>query len=423
MVNQVRNRLPDPIPSLEGFEGIINTRRSKDVGYGGLTIGRNVEVTNEKKLVRRNGYIKLLTAAYSALYGSQTQKQLLAVRGGDLVLVGADQSESALAAALDGDYSWDEDPANNVYYTSTNGSNGIVLADNTWLPLALAVPTITDLAVVTTAPWAVVPFNLGKTYTTNVMQLFATYVYPDGRESAPSEVVSVSVAPEVSLLRATVPVHSGCTTLVYATVPGGSRYFLVASSEVGAFTFSVKYLHQQYTGPDYPFTTALTSFPAEAYLLSHYGGRLYAGCYDPTTQNGVVYMSMPLMYHLFDQSKDFISTSGAPLLLLECKAGLVIGTDSNLYLWNGETLRALANYGVVAGVCGDTTMEGTAYFWTLRGIGRVDEEGRYVLVTETKFSGDPGTFNHARIFYDRGYAKLVASTIAGNPIFNEWSGK
>lgn len=421
MPSAVRNKLPDPPPSLQGFDGIVNTRRTKDVGYGGLTVGRNVEVTDTKKLVRRDGYTRVRSGAYSALYGSLQQQQLLGVHDGDLVLIAPDGVERVLTSGLvDGTYSWGEDPAGNVYYTSTKGSNGIVRLDNVFLPLALDPPVILGVAVVETAPWTVTPFNLGKTYTLNDVQLFATYLYPDGRESAPSEIVSVSVAPEVRLMQMTVAVRPGCVTQVYGTAPGGSRYYLVATSTSAGFTFHTYFLNQLYTGPDYPYTVSIEGFPTNASLLAFHGGRLYAANYEPSALFGVVYSSLPLQYHLFDKTRDFVVVSGAPLLMLSCDAGLIIGTDSTIYLWDGEKMQELTTYGVPPGVCGDVTPEGEACFWTLRGIAKAMP---YKLVTEEHYSADPGVFNNAKIFYDRGYAKLVASTVSGNPVFNKWSSR
>ena len=68
-------------------------------------------------------------------------------------------------------------------------------------------------------------------------------------------------------------------------------------------------------------------------------------------------------------------------------------------------------------------MTGDAFVWTQRGIARVNPQGQYQLVTEQTYYADPGVFNHAKIFYERGYAKLVASTVSGNPIFNKWSAR
>jgi hypothetical protein len=422
-------QLPDPIPSLGEFEGIINTRRKKDFGYGGLTVAYNVEVTNTKRLVRRNGYEAFADGAYTALYGSINQKLLLAVIGGELQHIDANGDALVLTTGLlDGTYSWDEDPASNIFYTSDSGSNGIVSYEGIWFPLSLAVPVITQISAVETASWTVTPFNLGKKYTENVMQLFATYLYPDGRESAPSDVVTLPIAPEVKLLQAQIPVQSGCTTCVYATAPGGSTYWLVGQSTNPTFTFRVYMLTQSYTGTDYPYTTVLGSFPSEASVIAHYAGRLYAGVYDPEIALGAVYASLPLQYHLFNRAEDVFQVSGAPLLLLACTEGLIVGTEDMIYLWQEPqlrdhqagakgTLKTLANYGVPPGVCGDVAMDGIAYFWTQRGVAKAMP---YELVTEQRFSGDPGVFNNAKILYERGYAKLLASTIAGAPAFNKW---
>jgi hypothetical protein len=77
----------------------------------------------------------------------------------------------------------------------------------------------------------------------------------------------------------------------------------------------------------------------------------------------------------------------------------------------------VAPYGVPRGICGDVGMDGLAYFWTERGIAKGPP---YELVTERRFYGDPGVRNHARIFHERGYSKLVASTISGAPTWNAW---
>lgn len=418
----------EQIPSLGDFEGIINARRKKDFGYGALAVGRNVEVTDTKKLVRRNGYAGVDTGIYAGLYGSLSQKQLLAVRSGELLLYDSALEASVLQTGVLGtDFAWDEDPANNIYYTSDGGSNGIVAGTN-WLPLALAVPTIESAAAIDTAAWRVTPLNLGKKYNATVMQLFATYLYPDGRESAPSEIATVAIAPEVKLLQVAVPVQSGCTTRVYATAPGGSTYYLVAVTDKPVFTIPVYMLLQQLTGTDYPYTTVLSSFPATASILGFYAGRLWAGVYDPITDLGAVYGSLPLQYHLFDMKSDVFQVAGPPNLFLTCKDGLVVGTDRAIYIYkepsddkqHKSSLDVLAPYGVPPGNAGDVGMDGTAWFWTLRGVAKAMP---YALVTEHRFYGDPGVVNYAKVFYERGYAKLVASTIAGNPVFNEWKEK
>lgn len=420
MRNPVRNQLPDPIPALQSFVGIVNTKRSKAFGYGGLQVALNVEVDDDKRLVRRDGYELGMEGAYDGLYGSQNQRKLLAIRDASLISFQPDMSEVVLAGGmLPGQYSWDEDPNNNIYFTSTAGSSGIVMDDGTFRPLMLVSPTILSASAVNTAGWQVLPFKLGARYTTNVVHLFATFVLADERETAPSESITISVSPNVSLIsiHTTAP-PAGGTVNVYATAPGGSTYYLVSSNTQDSITFPTLYLNRRATGADYPYTTGVVNFPDNADMLACYNGSMYASMYDEVAKVGVIYKSMPLQYHLFQPSASgFISVSGQPLLMLPCKAGLVIGTDTNIYLWNDEKLETLTEYGVVPGVCGDVLPNGTAFFWTLRGVAKAMP---YELVTEPLFSGDPGVFNHARIFHDRGYRKLVASTVAGNKSFNQW---
>jgi hypothetical protein len=143
----------------------------------------------------------------------------------------------------------------------------------------------------------------------------------------------------------------------------------------------------------------------------------------------VIYASLPLQYHLFDKAADFLVTSSVPLLLLSHAGGIIIGTSTNIYNWSphrpdsqsdgASVLTEVANYGVIPGICGDVTQDHiTAYLWTVRGVAKAMP---YELVTEGTFSGDPGVFNTAKLFYDRGYAKLVASTVSGNPSWNQWT--
>jgi hypothetical protein len=119
------------------------------------------------------------------------------------------------------------------------------------------------------------------------------------------------------------------------------------------------------TGVAYNEALSVSGFPASASLLGFYGGVLYALAYDAADDQGVLYASLPLRYHLFDQAEDFMALSSYPLLLLPYTGGLVFGTSTNIYKFTpkhvtdtgqvaGETLTEMANYGVIPGGCGDT---------------------------------------------------------------------
>jgi hypothetical protein len=342
-----------------------------------------------------------------------------------------------LATGINGDvFSWAEDPNNNVYFTSNKGSNGIITHDVRFLPLSLPIPTFTDAGVIDNGTWEYRPFNLGATYTANAMQLMCTYVLADGRESAPSESITIQCGPEVRLLRVTIAPYSGALTRVYATAPGGSTYYLVSQDARPVITIPVARMNMTATGVAYEQPLSTVSFPADASLLCFFGGVLYAACYDAAADQGVIYTSLPLRYHLFDMAADFTAVSSYPLLLLPFAGGVVVGTETNIYRYLPahrsemgadvkETLTEIANYGVVSGGCGDVMDEGgKAIFWTRRGVASCSGDSRefkYELLTKDHFSADPGVFNHAHLFHDRGYIKLVASIITGNKPFNVWS--
>lgn len=426
--------IEDDAKPASDFIGLVTTRRTKDFGHKALTIARNVEITDTKKLVRRNGYALSLAGAFTALYGTDAQTKKYAVGAGNLYDIDHNNVQTLLASGLVGqNFSWDEDPNNNVYYTSELGSSGIITTIGAWQPLALPVPTISSAGIVDPGTWEYKPFALAKNYSNSPrvrMQVMATYLMADGRETAPSETVSIAVSPEVRIVRVIVPI-AGVATRVYATAPGGSTYYLVGTSSNATITVMVKNMNWTATGIEYPYTSAIGSFPTDSRLLAfNRHGRLMVACYDAATDLGAIYLSLPLQYHLFDKTVDFLSVSSCPLLLLPHMHGVIIGTATNIYNYvpaahhdgtgaaTPESLTEVANYGVIPGVCGDVAKDGTPYFWTQRGVAKAMP---FELVTSDTFYGDPGVFNYTKIIYDRGYAKLVASTLSGAATFNRWS--
>ncbi len=426
--------LEEEVKFAADFAGLVNTKRIKDFGQKALQVATNIEITDTKKIVRRNGYTLTASGAYTAIYGTDAQTKKYAVGSGSLLDIDHNNVETVLASGLLGStFTWDEDPNNNVFFCSEAGSSGIVTNAGVFMPLSLPVPVIGSAGVVDPGTWEFKPFQLGKKYSDSSrvrMQVFATYVMADGRESAPSETVEIAIAPEVRMIRVIIPT-AGVATRIYATAPGGSTYYLVAVSTLATTTMLVKNMNWTATGEKYPYLSGLDSFPTDARLLCHSRhGRLMAACYDPAADMGVIYLSLPLQYHLFNKAKDFISVSSCPLLLLPHAEGIIIGTATNIYNYvppshhkntgvaTPESLTEIANYGVMPGTCGDVDKEGVPYFWTVRGIAKAMP---FELVTQEHFYGDPGVYNSAKIIYDRGYAKLVASTISGAATFNKWS--
>lgn len=414
-------RPPKVAPDESGFRdfvGIVNTETRKEFAKSALTVGTNVEIDNRKRIKRRSGYSLFLSGDIKGAYATNDQSKLYVISGTDLLRVFEDGTSRVLHSGLSATvppmgYCWHEDPSNYVAYT--NGvDSGIIRNGLDWLPLAITTPTITSATVTGTGTHQQMAFHIGDTYTENSFRIFVTYLLADGRESAPSAVWSLTAAPEVSSIAVTVPTAYAGTNL-YCAAPGGSSYFLVGTATTSTFTAPVANLLAT-GGVKYPYTTALEGFSSACRYLTFYNGRMYCSEYVQERGMSVVWISMPLQYHLFNKSSDFFTVIGEVVLMLPTEKGLVIGTDNQIYSWDGTTLTELEQYGVVPGSCGDVMPDGTAYFWTLRGVAKALP---YELVTEHTFSGDPGVFNHARLFHEHGFVKLLASTIAGNPVFNQ----
>lgn len=398
------------------FEGIVNTKTPAQIAHKALKVAQNVEIDDAKKLFRRNGYALFAAGAYRDGYATEAQDALYAVIGTNLVRQREDGSTLLLKSGLSalsppGGFSWSEDAQSYVAYT--NGTDNGILRDDVWVPLAITTPSLNSATLTSSAVRAATFLNIGAKYTTNKFRVFVTYTLADGRESAPSQVVEITASPETAFIAVDVTPRYAKTNL-YACNPGGDVYYLVTSSTAQIITASLVDLFAN-GGVDYEYSTSVEGFPSACRVLCHYGSRLYAGEFMPVQKVTVIWQSLPLRHHLYDKSEEFIVVAGELLLLLSTSKGLVIGTDTMIYGWDGTTLTQLAQYGVVPGNCGDVSPAGEAYFWTLRGIAKAFP---YELLTEKTFSGDPGVFNHARLFYEHGYCKLVAATVTGNPTFN-----
>lgn len=412
------NLSADTTPVVD-FAGIINTKTHKEVGFKGLTVAQNLEIDNDKRLLRRNGFTLASAGAYRTAYATEDQSKMFAVIGTDLVRVLDDFTTRVLKSGLSlamppSGFSWSEDASNYVSYT--NGvDSGIIRNGLDWIPLSIDRPTISSATLTASGAHVSLPFHIGDGYTMNTFRIFCTYSAVDGRESAPSAIWEIAAPPESARLSINVPAQYAQTNL-YACEPGGDRYFLIGSSTAPTFTATSDNL-TALAGPDWPYTTAVEPMPAGCQVIRHDNGHLYVAEYIADRNMSVVWCSLPLQYHLFNKTGDyFFTVIGQVQLMLSTAKGLLIGTDNQVYAWHEGKLTELTQYGVVPGVCGDVLPNGVAYFWTLRGPAKYPD---YELLTEETFSGDPGVFNHAHLFLDHGYVKLIASTVTGNPAFNQ----
>jgi hypothetical protein len=389
------------------FTGVVNTRSRKDIGLKALYVGDNVVISDTKKVTRRDGYSPYIsTGTVWAAYGGTGE--LYVVDNGVLQHVASPTDKRTLTSGLaHKPYTWDT--INGDAYFANGVDAGITRGDE-YLPWRLNVPAFSAVAAVSAAS-SDASLNMGEKYAQATFRVCATYETADGRETAPSEIVSLVAAPLTNLIRVSVAAGYARTN-IYSTEADGTVFRLVASTTATTVTFNPARGGREFT----TFNTA--SLPDGVTHVAFVGGRCFVGQYLQSLKQSVVWKSKAFAYHLFDTERDFITVAGELALLLWNNKGVLIGTDKNIYQWHEDTeeLELLVNYGVMPGVAGDRDAESVAYFWTQRGICKAYP---FENLTEKDVSMPPGARAVASMVYLNGMMQFVAVTQGSSTPFNK----
>jgi hypothetical protein len=261
-------------------------------------------------------------------------------------------------------------------------------------------------------------FNLGETYANATFRICATYETSDGRESSPSEIFVLTAAPLTNLIEVVVPTGFAKTN-VYSTDADGTVFRLVASTTAGAVTFNPARGGRELT------TLNTLRLPGSVERVCFVKGVCYVAEYFPSSDTTVIWFSQPFAYHLFDQAEDYIVVLGRVSMLLwiskevysSIKDWLLIGSTAGVWIRDDEgKLENLASYGVLPGTAGDVDPEGTAWFWTKRGICTAYP---FKNLTETDVSMAPGLRAASALLYQNGTKQLITVTQGGGTPFNQ----
>lgn len=386
------------------FTGVVNTRSRKDLGLKALYDGTNVVISDNKKVVRRDGYSVLRSGSVRSAYSCGGR--LYIVDGSVLYHMASVLDVRVLASGLTGtDYHW-SDINGEAFFT--NGVDAGICRGDAYLPWRLAVPAISGATVVSVGAGSSPAFNMGATYTQADFRICATYETEDGRETAPSEVVVLRASPLTNLIRVEIPT-AYARTHIYSTSADGANFQLAASSTTAITTFNPARSGREFDA----FGTA--SLPAGATHCAFFGGRAYAARFLPEARQTVVWFSKPLAFHLWDLANDYLLLPGELGLMLSNNGGLLLGTTSAVYQYDGDKLNELCDYGVLPGIAGDTDAEGLAYFWTERGICKAMP---FENLTEKDVSMPAGLRATAGLVYHNGQQQFIAVTQGTGDNFN-----
>ena len=387
------NTVDDPLVGTRDDQG-------KPLTWEWLAEANNVDISDEGRLARRDGYQPFRSGGnIQASFSTFDFQRLYVVDSGVLLGVRPDGTAAELATGLAGPFHWAE------------------INDEVFL--SCSTPLRIDKLRNEAAAW-VVPVPVGGSLVEasgelepGIYQVCFTHIDEAGREGGASPAIPIQITAGAIQIEA--PMALDCYTAIYVCTPNSTVFRSVAVLTHGSGgSYSVSQLDAASMGRELA-TPFLDALPADVRQVAAWRGRIYGAQYlDPLDQT-VIWFSQPLGYHLFDLNRDFFMVPGRVLQLADAGEALLVGTDQRVFLYTGEGLQQVAEYGVVPGQHADRGPGGKTYFWTTRGLCRVSP---FENVTESRISVQPGIYAGGGVIHENGYVRYVATLHSGGAAFN-----
>lgn len=386
------NNVADPLIGTPSADG--------QVTWEWLADATNVDISDAGRVARRDGYQPFVAGGnIQASFSTFDFQRLYVVDDGALLSVQPDGSTVALATGLAGPFYWAE--INDEVFLSCS--------------TPLRIDKLRDEA----SAW-VVPVPVGGNLVEasgelepGIYQVCFTHIDEAGREGGASPSIPIQIT--VGGIQIAAPMVPDFYTAIYACPPNSTVFRSIAVlSNASGGAYSVRQLEPGSMGRELasPF---LDHLPDDVQQVAAWRGRIYGAQYLDQQDQTVVWFSQPLGYHLFDLNRDFFMVPGRVLLLTDADDALLVGADRRTYLYNGEALRQVAEYGVVPGHHADRHTDGKTYFWTTRGLCRV---APFENITEARVSVPPGVYAGGGVIHENGYVRYVATLHRGGAAFN-----
>jgi len=361
---------------VDSWLGIHNTSPIRSIPNSALSAATDVDIDDAGIITRRNGYARAkalsnVTSAYSTL----DQAGYVAAAG-TLYRVLPDLSTLPLAASTATEFT---DFAK-VLFTN----DGLKVEDNVVTSIKLPSPQLPpDL---TRVSGALPAGSYSACY---------TYRSATGLESGSSPIATIELTEDGGISVAPITPPSGYTVNVYTTDANGAVYY-----DPNGIPLNQSQILSQ-------------PFPDDAEKIAYHESRLWV---SQSLQNGstIIWFSDPFHYHIFDAINGYIIVPGLVHAMVSSAQGLVIGTDSAIYVYD-EALTKVANYGTVAGRPFTRLPDGTVLMHTQRGVCRGLP---FENLTERKASFAPGVQCSTALVQQDGINKFVVVTDGGGIPYN-----
>lgn len=383
------------MPAIKYFKGLNNVSDPLRLGLGWMSQGDNVNVSDTGSLSRREGYAPDQLGNFMSAYSTDDFQRMYLVDG--LLLK---TYEGATVAALDSQATMHWTETNDQVYFSNGVDSGIIQSDNSVTAWRWEIPSAPSVALATG--------NLPS----GIYSVCCTYVLADGRETGPSDPVTITLVADQAITISDIPHVAGALTRVYIAPANSSVFQLAAATTGSAFVwnFSNDALGQDLT------TDGLDPLPLGVSCIQMFKGRVYAAQYLPSLGQTVVWYSQPLGFHLFRLSTDFFMVQGEVTMLAPAETGLVVGTADKVFAYTGERFDEVADYGVVPGQHWARD-DARILFWTTRG---VCSALPFSNLTDKAVSVAPGIKAGGTIVQQGGQKRYLVALQQGGSAFNSY---
>lgn len=381
---------------ITAFQGLQNTSDALRVGPQWLDVAENVHITETGALHGREGYTLQIACDPGTGRSFNTRDYRRAYVADGLQLCALDGLSLTPIAPLStrDPISWAE--LNDEVFWTNGLDNGIIKSDHSVLPWRLPVPPTPVLQ----ATGGSLPAG---TYRARVAARM-----PDGRAGPSSETADLVLNGSQGLsITGLVP-----GSLVYIATADSTVFGLmgVAVSASMSWAGSPNELGREEQG------AFLSPLPLGADVIAAWRGRLCAAQYLAGIDQTAVWMSQPFGPALFNLARDFVLVKGRVHMLLPQDAGLVIGTDSALYVYDGSRMAELADYGVLPGPSWGLDDKGRGWFWSARG--SFCAALPFDPVTERQISVAPGVRAAGSVVSKGGFNRFIINLHRGGTPFN-----
>lgn len=358
------------------FLGIRNTEPIRSIPNNACSEAVNVDISVEGALSQRNGCSLAKSIPISTAY-STFEQSVYVVSNGILNRVQDDLTFIPICPSTATEFT----DFGEVLFTN----DGLKVQNNVATNIKVPSPEIPpDLSAISGNRFA-------GTYS-----VCYTYRSADGLEGGSSPISSIELKSVGGITIAPITAPAGFTVVIYITDVDGAVYYNSDGIQLAQYQILAQH------------------FPDGVEQIAFHDSRLWV---SQAQSNGstVIWFSDPFLYHIYDAINGYIVVPGEVRGMMSANGGLIIGTNSVIYVFDGDVLTPLTTYGVIAGRPFARGTDRTVYMHTEWGVCKALP---FANISSDKVSFPMGAKCSTALVYQDGLQKFVALSDGSGVPFN-----